>query len=340
MQNFHRNHALDHSRRLPVINNSQHHLLLLDLDNTLTDTRSWFASFILDSTRMLAQALDIPHNIVNKHYADVAQATTLHEYAYIVETIASKLKAHKKVSYNELAQHTNAFWEAFHLAHPRLEVYEGVHQTLTEIREEYKNVDIVILTDSPEWVALERLSLTGLLPLIDGLVAIRTETPKLRHRGYRDCLKSTKQRLDNIHNRHETDHLKLNIAIPSIFAKPSSAGIELAAERLGCDSGQIIICGDKDGKEGQAAQNWRLRQAATGNTQNSIHFIKADYGNHDLHHPQYQELEKHIPSLKAAKPGHESPYQVPMFKALEQFAHLANSLEQILSQSTYIDAVA
>jgi len=37
-----------------------------------------------------------------------------------------------------------------------------------------------------------------------------------------------------------------------LTAKPSAAGIDLIATRLGVVAGQIIICGDKDSKEGLA----------------------------------------------------------------------------------------
>ena len=325
-------------RILPASRTITNNLLLLDLDNTLTDTMSWFASFILHSLEQLAHAFDVPQATVNGIYAEVASATTLHEYAFVVETIAARLKAHSKLSFDAVSQLSAEFWHRFDGEHKKIQVYDGVHETLQGLRRTFANLDIVILTDSPEWVALDRLALTGLLPLVDGVVAIASEAPKLRLRGYRECLRSSKRRIDERQRRHDLSHLKVNMAIPATFAKPSSAGIELIASRLGCLSGQIVICGDKDTKEGHAAQNWRQRQAYSG-SQMDIQFVKADYGNHDLFDERYQVLESHIPSLKTAKP-YDATAKAPALVALSCFSDIAGAIEQVVSASSRVNVVA
>jgi len=325
-------------RLLPASRTMTNNLLLLDLDNTLTDTRRWFASFILQSLEQLACAFDVPQSTVNSIYAEVASATTLHEYAFVVETIAARLKAHSKISFDAVSELSANFWHRFDGEHKKIEVYAGVHETLVKLRRTFANLDIVILTDSPEWVALDRLALTGLLPLVDGVVAIASEAPKLRLRGYRECLRNSKGRIDDRQRRHDLRHLKLNMAIPSTFAKPSSAGIELIASRLGCLAGQIVICGDKDAKEGHAAQNWRQRQACASSKMD-IHYVRADYGNHDLFDQRYQVLEGHIPSLKAAKPYDATP-KAPVLSALNRFDEIVETIEPVLSQDRSVNVVA
>ncbi|NJL72396.1 MAG: HAD hydrolase-like protein [Candidatus Competibacteraceae bacterium] len=158
-------------------------LLLLDMDNTLVDTRAWFADFILNATHGIAEALKEDHRIINQLFAEVAGATTLHEYGYIIEAIASKLKKHRSVTHRKIERVSEKFWHEFSQEHKKIRTYDYVHSTLKEIRGKFQGLKIVVLTDSPEWVTLERLHLTGLLPLIDGIVAVRTEVPKLRNRG-------------------------------------------------------------------------------------------------------------------------------------------------------------
>ncbi len=305
-------------------------ILLLDLDNTLTDTRAWFADFILASTAELASAFAADTSVVNDQFAEVASTTTLHEYAYIVEAIASKLRIQRTLSFEKIEMISEQFWQRFDQAHRKIELYDGVIETLKRIRVRYESLEIIILTDSPEWVALQRLSLTGLLPLVDGVVAIRTEEPALKHKGYQRCITAARQRVERAMSKIQTEHLALNLAIPASFAKPSSAGIELIINRLGAMPGQVIICGDKDSKEGKAAAQWRMQEAKQGKKDNPIHFVRANYGNHDLHHPRYRELGEHISSLKiSAKNG--APELVS--NSIERFEHLQSSLSEILERT-------
>jgi|GEM_PF-675319 len=313
-------------------------ILLLDLDNTLTDTRRWFADFILDATAELASAMQAPSSLINSLFAEVASATTLHEYGFAVEEIACRLKLHRSLSYKKIEALSEQFWQSFAIAHQKIEVYQGVHDTLAQIRAQHKELKIVILTDSPEWVALERLSLTNLLPLVDGVVAIRTEDPKVRQRGYRDCIKNTRRRIELGQEKINKQHLLLNMSIPSTIAKPSAGGIELIAKRLGVVSGQIIICGDKDTKEGLAAAQWRKRQQLHGHVDIPIHFVRANYGNHDLDHSRYLELASHIPSLSSGK-GKNTP-AVPVLSSLYRFEQLNDVLADTLVSSTRRHAVA
>ncbi len=313
-------------------------ILLLDLDNTLTDTRRWFADFILDATAELAATLNVPTSLVNSLFAEVAQATTLHEYAFAVEAISCSLRIQRSLSYKTIQAASEQFWCRFASAHEKIELYEGVHKTLDAMRAEFRDLKIVILTDSPEWVALERLSITGLLPLIDGVVAIRTEDPRLRQRGYRDCVKVARQRIETAQEKVNKQHLLLNMSIPAAFAKPSSAGIELIARRLGVATGRMVICGDKDTKEGQAAAHWRQRQQLDGIPQGSIDFVRANYGNHDLHHSRYTDLAKHIHSLSSSAVKETQP--VPVSSSIDRFDQLPGVLREILSTGNRKHAVA
>ncbi|MBP9091232.1 HAD hydrolase-like protein [bacterium] len=319
-------------------NTSGENILLLDLDNTLTDTRRWFADFILGATAELANAMQAPTSLINNLFAEVATATTLHEYGFAVEEIACRLKLHRSLSYKKIEEMSEHFWQSFAAAHHKIEVYQGVHDTLAQIRAQHKDLKIVVLTDSPEWVALERLSLTNLLPLVDGVVAIRTEDPKVRQRVYRDCIKSTRRRIDAAQEKVNKQHLLLNMSVPSACAKPSAGGIELIAKRLGVVSGQIIICGDKDTKEGLAAAQWRKKQQLHGHIDRPIHFVRANYGNHDLEHSRYLELASHIPSLAGSK-GKDTP-SVPVLSSLDRFDQLNDVLADTLASSSRRHAVA
>ncbi|MFA7337530.1 MAG: HAD hydrolase-like protein [Candidatus Obscuribacterales bacterium] len=319
-------------------NRNGDNLLLLDLDNTLTDTRRWFADFILDATADLASAMRAPASVINNLFAEVARATTLHEYGFAVEEIACRLKLHRSLSYRKIEEMSEHFWQSFASAHKKIEVYQGVHETLAQIRTQHQGLKIVVLTDSPEWVALERLSLTNLLPFVDGVVAIRTEDPRVRQRGYRDCIKSTRRRIEAVQEKINKQHLLLNMSVPSAFAKPSAGGIELIAKRLGVVSGQIIICGDKDTKEGLAAAQWRKKQQLHGHVDRPIHFVRANYGNHDLDHSRYLELASHIPSLSSGK-GKDTP-AVPVLSSLDRFDQLNDVLADTLVTSSRRHAVA
>lgn len=302
--------------------------LLLDLDNTLTDTRAWFADFILPATALIATELRSDMRLVNRIFADIARATTLHEYAFVVECIACKLASHRHISHKRIAEVTNLFWQAFAAAHPAISLYPGVRETLSKIRNDFPQTKIIILTDSPEWVALERLHLTGILPLLDGVVAIRTEDPHLRYKGYKENLKASRLRIETKMAQITSSHLHIKMAIPAQYAKPSSAGIELIAGRLDPSIKQLVIVGDKDSKEGLAAQHWRHSEAALGKHGRTIDFVRAHYGNHDLEHPRYSMLAEHIPSLQSKG---SSPAEVPVKASLENFSHLPEILQAILS---------
>nr|HNH76053.1 hypothetical protein [Candidatus Obscuribacter sp.] len=93
--------------------NASDSLLLLDMDNTLVDTRAWFADFILSATNGIAEALKEDHRIINQLFAEVAGATTLHEYGYIIEAIASRLKKHRSVTHRKIERASERFWHEF-----------------------------------------------------------------------------------------------------------------------------------------------------------------------------------------------------------------------------------
>ncbi|CAN5721500.1 hypothetical protein BH10CYA1_BH10CYA1_48210 [soil metagenome] len=304
-------------------------LLLLDLDNTITDTRRWFADCILDLTAELALALGEEHSLINEVFAQVATATTLHEYAYMVEVIAHRLESHKKVSFKYLRNISQLFWMRFLEHHQRIELYHGVIETLVEIRVRYPALKIVILTDSPEWIALERLALVGVLPLVDGVVAIRSEAPNLKHTGYRSGIKVVKERLEFMQSRLKRSHLKLNLAVPASFAKPSAAGIELITKRLGVSSAELIIVGDKDGKEGLAAANWRRYKSIVSGGNPAIHFVRAEYGNHDIADSRYSHLSKQIRSLKA--PTAAVIPEIPLRRSINKFAEILDTVDEVFS---------
>ncbi|HND67611.1 MAG TPA: HAD hydrolase-like protein [Candidatus Obscuribacter sp.] len=313
--------------------NASDSLLLLDMDNTLVDTRAWFADFILSATNGIAEALKEDHRIINQLFAEVAGATTLHEYGYIIEAIASRLKKHRSVTHRKIERASERFWHEFSQEHKKIRTYDHVHSTLKEIRMQFPGLKIVVLTDSPEWVTLERLHLTGLLPLVDGIVAIRTEVPKLRNRGYQRGLRLRQEEMRRLQEKIDRRHLQLHMAIPASYAKPSSAGIELAAKRLAVGN-QIIIVGDKDHKEGLAARSWHLSQNAQERQSASIriNYVRAHYGNYDLDHPRYLDLASHIPSLKA---GIAEPVTgIEPVKSLDSFAHMTQTLEEIFSEQS------
>lgn len=305
-------------------------VLLLDLDNTLTDTRRWFADFILDATEELASELQMPVSMVNSAFADVALATTLHEYAFVVESICSLLNRHKLLSFKNILHASEQFWNRFAEAHQQISIYEGVKETLSCIRNQFPSLKIVILTDSPEWVALERLSVTGLLPLVDGVVAVRTQEPRLRLEGYRDCIQANRQRIEAVMAKVNKRHLILNLSLPAAYAKPSSCGIELVARRLSLAGGRLIICGDKDSKEGKAAHQFRSRQAhLSGLPECTIDFVRANYGNHDLGHSQYVHLGRQIRSLASSQSQNEPP--VAVARSIERFEQLFCAIGSLLS---------
>lgn len=305
-------------------------VLLLDLDNTLTDTRRWFADFILEATEELASELQLPVSLVNSIFADVALATTLHEYAFVVESICSLLNRHKFLSFRNIRHASEQFWNRFAEAHQQITIYEGVKETLACIRDQFPTLKIIILTDSPEWVALERLSVTGLLPLVDGVVAVRTQEPRLRLEGYKDCMRANRHRIEAAMAKVNKRHLILNLSLPAAYAKPSSCGIELVARRLSLSDGRMIICGDKDSKEGKAAHQFRLRQGhLSGLPECTIDFVRANYGNHDLEHARYVHLGRQIRSLAGSQNQNETP--VTVARSIDRFEQLFGAIGSLLS---------
>lgn len=301
-------------------------VLILDLDSTLTDTRPWFADLVLPWLSQLASDLSANQEIVNQVFTEIAQRTTLHEYAYVAELIAFKLKAHQKLSKSQTEQAINAFWQTFSDRHKEIRIYESAVHTLKRIKALHADLKIIVLTDSPDWVAYERLELTGILELIDGLVAIRTERPKMRKRFYSDLLDVSEKRVSS--QRSKAKHLLFQKSLPATYCKPSSAGIELILSWLGMPNPEsVIICGDRETKEGLAAQNWRSSRTQLGLQSGAIHFVRALYGQADYAHPKYEELAKHIPSLAITHAPKDRDYAVSA--DLARFSELVPALEQI-----------
>lgn len=301
-------------------------VLILDLDSTLTDTRPWFADLVLPWLSQLSSDLSANRDVVNQVYTEIARRTTLHEYAYLAELIAFKLKAHEKMSKEQTKQAISTFWQTFSDRHKEIRTYESVVQTLKRIKAIHPDLKIIVLTDSPDWVAYERLELTGILELVDGLVAIRTERPKLRKRFYSDLLDASERRV--LLQRTKAKHLLFQKSLPATYCKPNSAGIELILGWLGFPNPEsVIICGDRETKEGLAAQNWRGSRTKLGLQSGAIHFVRALYGQADYGHPKYEVVAKHIPSLAITHAPEDFDYAISA--DLTDFSELLPVLEQI-----------
>jgi len=283
---------------------------------------------ILDLTGKLADSFGVAPDVVNYLFADIAGSTTLHEYAHMVESIASRLGAHHRMTPAQISAVTRAYWMSFLQRHQEICLYDGVVETLTEIRRKHRDIQIIILTDAPEWIAVERLWQVGILHLIDGVAAIKTVAPRLELNLYNQCIKDTRSFLRERMKRIDRSHLKLTVSLPRSFAKPSHLGIDVVVRKLGLKRGKVIICGDKDTKEGEAAERWSQRRKSDYHSE--IFFVRADYGNHDVDDPRYVHLSKKITSLKA--PERPVKGALPQSRAIDKFTQLAELIQELFGK--------
>lgn len=274
---------------------------------------------ILSLTHRLADGLGVSHHAVNRAYAHIAVETTLHEYAFLVERLVDAWQPKLKVTPEQVAVLADEFWRAFDEEHRRLTAYDGVVQALAGLQDAIPDIAVAILTDAPEDIAVERLSILGVLPYVDGIVAVKSETPVLENPNLAGCVDASLLRIAA--RMALGRNLQLQVAVPPQHAKPSAVGLGVIVEWLGVQPGNVFILGDKTSKEGAAAAGWHQSHL------NRIRFLRAAYG--DVNDEAHLHAGMHISSL--ASKGPERTDGVPVHAHLDEFPQLMRCLAESLS---------
>jgi phosphoglycolate phosphatase-like HAD superfamily hydrolase len=251
-------------------------------------------------------------------YAQVAVDTTLHEYAFLVELIVDKWVPRLSVAPEQVSALAEQFWAEFDRHHLRLTPYGGVVQALAELQDAIPDMAVAVLTDCPEDIAVERLSILGVLPYIDGIVAVKSQPPQLEDPALEACVDASARR---IAARIELGRqLQLQVAVAPEHAKPSAVGLGVIVEWLQVQPGNVFILGDKTTKEGLAAVSWH--------NENRIRFLRAAYG--DVPCERHVIAGMHITSLVSK--GKESTDGVLVHQHLDAFPRLIQCLTTSLSR--------
>ncbi len=271
-------------------------VLIFDIDSTIADTKPWFADTILPLSRKLANKFGCDQARVNHLIAALCVKSSLHEYGCVVESIADACPD-LNLSPELVSEAAEEFWRSFNAEHFKIQAYPELVKTLHSLRANCPGMAIVALTDAPDFLAPRRLANIGALPFFDGIVAIQNVKPELQNPAYAVCELESLHRME-MEKIGLCDQLMLQASLPHQTAKPSDKGIGLIIEWLNLSADRVIICGDKEGKEGLAAENWHK---ANPEAKGEITYLRALYGARDVMDEQFVELGKQIPTM-APKP--------------------------------------
>jgi len=273
-------------------------VLIFDIDSTVADTKPWFADIILPLIEKLAAKFGCPAPRIHQLFAKLAMETSLHEYGYVVERIADECPD-LALSAELVSEAAAEFWKGFSVAHYSIQPYPALVETLKRLRKNCPGMAIVALTDAPDFLAPARLAHIGALPYFDGIVAIESRRPDLKNQAYVVCELESRHRMETMQLGY-CENLVMQASLPFEHAKPSDVGIGFIIEWLGLDADQVVICGDKETKEGLAATNWHI---ANPEAPGHITYLRAFYGVRDVMEKKFVELGKKIPTMAPKAPA-------------------------------------
>lgn len=296
-------------------------VIIFDIDSTVADTKPWFAQTILPLTTKIAAKFGCDEARIFKLFAKFAMKTSLHEYAFIVESIADECPD-LNLSAELVSEVADDFWRAFNLAHCEIEGYPELVETLRHLRSTCPGTAIVALTDAPDFLSPSRLAHIGALPHFDGIVAIECARKEMKNPAYRVCELESRHRMEMM-QQGRCDGLLLQASLPHPFAKPSDVGIGLIIEWLGLPADRVIICGDKESKEGLAAENWHK---ANPHAEGEITYLRAYYGAKDVMDEQYVKLGKKISTMAPKAPADD--HGIRVHADLETFKDIIPHVER------------
>lgn len=153
-------------------------LIVCDLDSTLFSWFEYFSFATKKSIETAASITGIPYKQLCEEYKQILDRDDAIEHPFVIQQLPSILAYYNNDFSKILSECSEPAREQFKLtAYPYLKPYPSVLKTLQNLKDNYPNTKLAILTDAPLALGLYRLNKLGILHYFDGVYGL--ESPKL-----------------------------------------------------------------------------------------------------------------------------------------------------------------
>lgn len=148
-------------------------LLVLDIDNTVFDWVSYYVQCMEALAAEVQRITGIPRLTLFQEAREVFAREGSIEYPFLIQELPSINAFYGENVELMLKEAVQSGRLAFNQkAQSCLKPYQGVLETMAEIRQRYPQLPIIALTDAPRYVAMWKLNKLGLLPYFSAVYGL------------------------------------------------------------------------------------------------------------------------------------------------------------------------
>lgn len=148
-------------------------LLVLDIDNTVFDWVVYYSQAFSALLQNVSQTIGAPYKLLAEQSREVFTTHGSIEYPFLVQELPAVMEHYGErldAMLSECVEPARLVFREEALRH--LVPYQGVTDTLRDLRQRFPKLSIVALTDAPRYVAMWKLNKLGLLPLFSAVYGL------------------------------------------------------------------------------------------------------------------------------------------------------------------------
>lgn len=213
-------------------------LLILDVDNTLFDWLSYYASSNSALLATLGEMIDVPYPVLVEEFKSVMAHYDKNGNSFVLPELPSMSSRLHSSDISEINHKCAAVF--LQKATSALVPYPGAMATLTTIKRYRPYIKIIALTDSPCLEAVWKIDQLGLAPHFDGIYGLNTP-PVI----------PTPQVLNSLTEAWKKFSGRTRL-MPPEYAKPSTKGLETIMADYGLnlyERDRVVYVGDNFKKD-------------------------------------------------------------------------------------------
>lgn len=241
-------------RLVDTIREHKIEMVATDLDGTVYSFWDYFVPAMQKAVPQIAETLGLKtqdYDRISQEIGRVMGRHGTHEYPWALEE--SWLRQSFRGTAVEFRDTlVRPFWAAMDRYRTKyLRPYADVRETLQTLHQ--AGIPVVGISDAPAYMAIVRLSQTGLDELVTALYALDTVHPEPNTTLSEEDLEHGKNRVREFGNTpHRLDLFKI---LPKSFEKPSPEGLKLAMSDFNIkDPRKVLMVGDSLTKDGGVAK--------------------------------------------------------------------------------------
>lgn len=224
-------------------------LIVTDVDNTLLDWVGFKSHAFPAMLEEVERITKIPYQKLLEESKIILTEKNMIEYPFVVQELPSVIEFCNHNIDKMIKEVANPSRAAFKdAAAPFLVPYRGVIYTLDTIKKNYPEIPLVILTDAPTYVAMWRLTKTGILHYFNGVFGL--QDPLLPIDKYNQRVKVESELLIKHLRKGSFAFPGIVRALPDAYEKPNPKGLKTVLLEYDIeDPNEVLYIGDNLNKD-------------------------------------------------------------------------------------------